>query len=181
MLLETVLAWPTDLMKAICNVSLTAVGHTCPRGQSHPNIFPMKTRTPPWTIRVDCENYLQSGDSHKLAKANLNQNIRRQQKHLKDQRGIQINITFKGSYLDSHLILAWFIGRCFSSLSRRDPKDHTPWGRHGSHHSRVDGSSFHDKGQSGQTDRRDHTVWKGRLLLDIRTTFPNTPSCTFYL
>lgn len=44
-----------------------------------------------------------------------------------------------------------------------------------------DGTSFHDKGQSSKTAGRHHTVWNGRLILDIKTTFPNIPSCAFYL
>lgn len=35
-----------------------------------------------------------------------------------------------------------------------------------------DSTSFHDKQQSIQTVRKGDTVWKERLILDIRTTFP---------
>ena len=116
--------------------SLTAVGHTCPRGQSHPNTFPMKTRTPPWTIQVDCENYLQSGDSQ-ISKSKLES---KHKEAAKTPEGPKKN---SNKYHLQRIILRFpphsclVIGRCFSSLSRRDPKDHTPWGRHGSHYSRV--------------------------------------------
>lgn len=65
------------------------------------------------------------------------------------------------------------LGGCFTSLSRR-PRELRPLDRTHQSQLKRDSTGFHDKDQRASV-RRGDTVWKGRLILAIRTTFPKTP------